>query len=389
MTNPQPSGNHSRAFRKARRELERVIQAGDPEQSPRAALELGALFKAYGQPEAAERAYQRALGFGHREVAARAQVELESLRSSGAGSADGRPRWWSTVNGNVFVGLFGVVSVFIGVFDVSSPIKLGYLLVALVVCFLIALVVRPNQASARWSSRAGWWRAAIVVVALLLALGVRPLIQVVSPQSVSTGATLPQACSAGLPIGQGAPSASVSKAFRDAYLLAGGEARLGVACNEVTRLDEGWHQNLYGPAGGGVILLRENSGQAYVLVGEVYEGWLSLAPGHPERITGLVGYPVNAGIDLPHGLQLDLVARDGTRSAAVKREGGAWFWVQGRFWETYANDLGGPEGRLGYPTGNASTRRGGDCQAFEQGWLLSTEHGVEALMVKEPAACRS
>jgi hypothetical protein len=221
MTNPQPSGNHSRAFRKARRELERVIQAGDPEQSPRAALELGALFKAYGQPEAAERAYQRALGFGHREVAARAQVELESLRSSGAGSADGRPRWWSTVNGNVFVGLFGVVSVFIGVFDVSSPIKLGYLLVALVVCFLIALVVRPNQASARWSSRAGWWRAAIVVVALLLALGVRPLIQVVSPQSVSTGATLPQACSAGLPIGQGAPSASVSKAFRDAYLLAG------------------------------------------------------------------------------------------------------------------------------------------------------------------------
>lgn len=278
---------------------------------------------------------------------------------------------------------FGGVLVLTFIMDLPNAIAIVSLLLALVT---LAFPI-PWSRRERWSPRQ--WALAVAMVSTLILGTILRLSHSglsTSGSITSEGGSPPAAVSCppvGLPVGAQAPDRMVEERFKDAYRLAGGEARLGRPCNAVTYLDHGWHQNLSRNA---VILTAENSPRAYVLSGPIYHGWLSIAPGHGERITGIVGYPVHEGIRLPpSGWQLELRTWDNISGSIISRDGARWYLVQDEFWTTYSQ-LRGPKGALGYPTGNVETGRHGDCQKFERGWLVRTDRGVRAFNAK-PVAC--
>jgi hypothetical protein len=253
---------------------------------------------------------------------------------------------------------------------------------------LVSLVLAlPWRRHERWSSRQQALAIAIVST-LILGTGLRlnySESSIPGPEGTSTtsGHATASCPPSGLAVGARAPDTAVEKRFKDAYRLAGGEARLGLPCNAVTYLDHGWHQNLSRNA---VILTAENSPQAYILIGPVYQGWLSIAPGNGASITGIVGYPVHEGMRIsPHGWQLETRTWDNISSVIISRDGNRWHLVQDEFWTRY-KELRGAKGPLGYPVANVETGRGGDCQHFEHGWLLRTDQGVRAFSAK-PVAC--
>jgi hypothetical protein len=241
----------------------------------------------------------------------------------------------------------------------------------------------------QWSRRKGWTAVAVVAAVLVMSV-VRVAYQgpaaAPSPPSTTRVAgtpTLPHPCPRSLIVGTRAPTEQLAKAFRDAYNSHGGEQRLGHACNPVTRLENGYHQNLSGgSAPPGVIMIADGSTRAYVLLGDFDQGFLSIGNGDGVQSVVLAGYPANEGVELRHGRQLEFVTGDGRRSAVVKRHGGDWYWVQSDFWVRYNNaKLRGPEGPLGYPTSVEKSSQDGDCQEFEHGSLLHRAGaGVQVFM---------
>jgi hypothetical protein len=240
----------------------------------------------------------------------------------------------------------------------------------------------------RQTHRRRWSRTrqlAAFTILLILVTGIVARLNHSAELTEASGPSTTESCApAGLTVGAEAPNERVARMFQDAYRRRGGKQQLGVPCNAVTYLDYGWHQNLSGDS---VVLAAETSPQAYVLTDPVYQGWLSIAPGHGVNVTKIVGYPINEGVQLPdHGWQLDLLRSDGKRSAVLSRDGRTWYSVQGEYWTVYSNHHG-PMGELGYPIANAETRRGGDCQQFNGGWLLNVNQRIQ-VFTNQPAACQ-
>lgn len=59
--------------------FQRVIDSGDPDVAPAAALDLGLVFKTLGNNQAAQSSYQKAAESGHPDVAPRAARDLGLL----------------------------------------------------------------------------------------------------------------------------------------------------------------------------------------------------------------------------------------------------------------------------------------------------------------------
>jgi hypothetical protein len=176
-----------------------------------------------------------------------------------------------------------------------------------------------------------------------------------------------------LEVGAGQPD--YAPAFRAAYERHGGVDELGCALNNVTRIENGFHQNFRGKNGGSTIFATE-PGRALVLTGDFAEGFPSIANGDGVKATVQAGYPIDEGVRKRDGLMLRVGAGGFKTSVVVKKEGGRWIWVQPVIWELYQK-YGGPEGALGYPTGDATPidNTADLKQTFEYG-SLCFENGV-------------
>jgi hypothetical protein len=179
-------------------------------------------------------------------------------------------------------------------------------------------------------------------------------------------------------------------AFERAYEQHGGEAQLGCATNPVTQLQDGYHQNLQGPHGrGGGVIMATQPNHAFVLAGAVHAAYVKI--GGPDAGTGSVriaGYPSSEQLRLSHGWKVELGAGGHwAPSALISKDHGGWYWVQSDLWARYNGDLGGPDGRIGYPVADAVGWNGGVRQQFEHDWLYF-KASVGVLTAEEYASGR-
>ena len=170
-----------------------------------------------------------------------------------------------------------------------------------------------------------------------------------------------------LEVGAGQPD--YAPAFRAAYERHGGVDELGCALNNVTRIENGFHQNFRGKNGGSAIFATE-PGRALVLQGDFVDGYLSIAHGDGVQAIVQAGYPIDEGVRIRGGLKLQVGAGGFKTSVVVKKDSDRWIWVQPVIWELYQK-YGGPEGDLGYPTGDATPidNTANLKQTFESGSL--------------------
>jgi hypothetical protein len=110
--------------------------------------------------------------------------------------------------------------------------------------------------------------------------------------------------------------------------------------------------------------------EAYVLTGRPYAAYLSIGSGDGVESSVMAGFPYSDEISLKGGGEVEIGAGGKRqRSGLAGKNKSPWFWVPPELWSRYHGDLGGPEGRLGYPVGPAESWNEGIRQLFEHGWI--------------------
>jgi hypothetical protein len=199
------------------------------------------------------------------------------------------------------------------------------------------------------------------------------LLPVAAAASIALAVFAANAVEAYAPVGPfacdavGSGNAQYAYTFQKAYDAAGGQRLLGCPTTNVVGYAGGYQQNLRGPRGRSVITSID-PGTAFVLGPDEYQGFLDIAG--EGRSFDVAGYPVSNKMRLKDGWIIYLATGDQRqRSALIRRDGGSWYWVAPGFWEFYY-DHGGPDGKLGYPTGNQQATDNGELQAFEHDSLF-------------------
>ena len=209
----------------------------------------------------------------------------------------------------------------------------------------------------------------LVITSILILAATFPLAALVE----SKAAVIP--ISSCLEVGAGRPD--YAPAFRAAYERHGGADELGCALNNVTKIENGLHQNFSGKNGGSAIFATEPD-RALVLKADFIDGFRSIANGDGVQAIVQAGYPIDEGVRIRGGFKLHVGAGGLKTSAVAKKDGGRWIWVQPTIWALY-QEYGGPDGDLGYPTddaihiGNTADLK----QVFEAG-SLCLENGAGA-----------
>jgi hypothetical protein len=221
-----------------------------------------------------------------------------------------------------------------------------------------------------WSA---WRRSSRRVVGMALALAILVNVGVVVGAALSwKSATEAKTLACIAPGERGGPYAET---FRAAYARKGGKDVLGCGTSIVAPLVGGMHQNFTGPDELPTVIFATEAGAAVALDADEWAGYHSIRG--PVETTAQAGFPFAESTQLSTGKILEIGAGPGSwpRTAVVKKNGGRWFWVQEGMWLCYQARFGGPEGRLGYPTGSQEyddVRRVA-TQKFERGELYYTE----------------
>lgn len=120
-----------------------------------------------------------------------------------------------------------------------------------------------------------------------------------------------------LEVGAGQPD--YAPAFRAAYERHGGANELGCALNNVTKIENGLHQNFRGKNGGSAIFATVPD-RALVLKGDFLDGFRGIANGDGVQAIVQAGYPTDEGARIRGGLKLH-VGAGGFRTSAVVKKG--------------------------------------------------------------------
>lgn len=160
------------------------------------------------------------------------------------------------------------------------------------------------------------------------------------------------------------------KAFQEAYDRKGGRKRLGCALDDAVQWGDGISQNFRGDDGESVIA-AVTPDKAYVLTPEFHKCINSAVKG-PETFP-VAGYPYGDPARVNNGWEIMLGAgiSGGKGKSAVYWQDGRQncYWVKQEFWDKYQGS-GGPNGRLGFPTGEVYIWQNRPRQDFEHGFLL-------------------
>lgn len=158
--------------------------------------------------------------------------------------------------------------------------------------------------------------------------------------------------------------------FRETFAQMGGEARLGCAVNAVHQWGPGHVQDLDGGSAGRSIIMSVDPSRAFVVAGELWRDYESIAGGATAAVAGLVDSP-------PHrcGDAVVVLLSGGlTGEGALIANGGddQYVWLSGDIWRAY-QDIGGPGGAYGAPLPVGMERSdSGARAAFEHGEIVHT-----------------
>jgi len=264
---------------------------------------------------------------------------------------------------SVFSALFGIVAAFVSVIDVADSLKALWLGAMATLAFMMALVVLKDPDVAGQSRGQRTWRGVLRRLAMPVAALIILTVAVVGQRNIQTRLT--EASIACVLLAAG--NEGYARAFDDAYDRNGGKERLGCAYNSIEPWEQGVHQMLRGPEGDSAIMALDPR-EAHVLVGEAWVAYQSL--GRPGFAPREVGYPVTDQLRTRRGWKIELRGGAAGSSALIRQEEGRWFLVRGELWTRYSDELGGPDGTLGYPTADAGPWNSGIRQEFEHGWLF-------------------
>ena len=274
--------------------------------------------------------------------------------------------------------IVGLATQLLPILQVTSWVGIFFLLVAL---SLAGLVLRAQKlADDAETSIFGWrqyiglaWRDRQTQISVTLALAFAGLLCWSSVSGTLSGQGLEPAgiC---IPVGNDQPE------YREAFLAAYNRYHKadGIDCgtNAATVFGNGVVQNFKGSEGLGAITATTTS-TAYVINPRVLT-CVNHAVRGSESFPA-AGYPAAEPSPLKRGLQILLGATlDDSKQpqAVIMTHSNGCFWVTSDFWHAYNDLLGGPDGRLGYPTGPESTTGTGYQQEFEHGSLILEDNQV-------------
>ncbi|WP_007507822.1 effector-associated domain EAD1-containing protein [Pseudofrankia saprophytica] len=277
---------------------------------------------------------------------------------------------------------------------------------------LLAVARRENPENSAFGGRQvarrlpGWRPAAAILTAVAVAVTLAclpiwtddvPTIPA-AQRSPETGQSVTKPV---LPASEGSPEISASAALacasapgfgipaytrsiRNAYDLAGGQATLGCATNNVVAVGGGAQQQFRTPSGRDAAIVAPDPAHAFALLPDDLRCLTDVLDGYTITVQrGVMDRPVeevNGGrvIHLPGG------ALPGANAMIRAPNAAACVWVTPPFWRVYEGDFGGPTSRLGFPTSNVLACGDDTVQWFQHGVLRQRPDGSIVLDTSSP-----
>lgn len=257
--------------------------------------------------------------------------------------------------------LYAFPTVLVSSLSIPVASKIFWLACLIVPVALITWFIRdwPNR-----TRRPGWRRARLA--ALPIAACASIVIAFFAAQTVESN-IVPSALLGCVSVGAG--NQQYAQQFQTVYDAAGGHRILGCAITVVVPWVGGFVQTLQGPAGQSVIAAVPPN-RAFILDPDEFRGFVSID--RQGTAFAEAGFPTSREKRLRNGWEVDFGQGDQYQpSAMLKRKGTSnWYWVSPSFWAKYSRQLGGPDGKYGYPISQQMPLGNGFRQYFQHGWLF-------------------